>query len=131
MTEMNASAETTAASREVVRRMYAAAIAGDVATVLSLLDNAIVCHESPALPYGKVYRGHAGIKELFEPLARYLALEHIAVEHLIADGERVVAVIRVPVRSSGVDTLVSEHHLVRDGKVVEQRIFFFEPTLVR
>ena len=123
--------KTTAESLAVVQGLYKAAAAGDVPGVLSMLDENLVCHVSPSLPYGGVYRGHKGIGELFEPLAQYIALESIVFDHIIADGEHVVAVVRVPVRSSGVELWVSEHHLVRGGKVVEQRIFYFDPTLVR
>lgn len=128
---MNADSDSSANSRRIVQALYDAAIGGDVATVLALLDENVICHESPSLPYGKVYRGHDGIKALFQPLTQYLAVEKISVEHLIADGDRVVALIRLPVRATGAETLVSEHHLIRGGKIVEQRIFFFEPTLVR
>ena len=128
---MNDHAEVTEASRKVVQSLYAAAISGEIAKVLSLLDEDIVCHESPSLPYGKDYCGHAGLRELFGPLPKYLAMEKIRIDHMVADGENVVVVISLPVRSTGVETMVSEHHRVRNGKVVEQRIFFFEPTAVK
>lgn len=128
---MNTKCDTTTTSRRIVQTLYDFAIAGDIAGVLALLDENIVCHESPSLPYGKVYSGHDGIRVLFEPLVKYLAVEKLAIDHLIADGERVVAVIHLPVRASGIETFVSEHHRVCNGKIIEQRIFFFEPTLVR
>jgi len=128
---MNTTSEATEMSRHIVQTIYNAMASGDVGTVLELIDENIVCYESPSLPYGKVYRGHNELKALFEPVNTYLAIEKIKIDYLIADGERVVAVIRLPVRSSGTEMIVSEHHLVRNGKVVEQRIFFFEPTLVR
>ena len=128
---MKTKSEVTEESRHVVEALYAAAISGDIAAVFSLLDENIVCHESPSLPYGKAYRGHEGLRELFGPLPKYLAMEKIEIDHMVADGENVVVVIRLPVRSTGIETMVSEHHRVRNGKVIEQRIFFFEPTAVK
>lgn len=128
---MKTTSETTEMSRHIVQTIYKAMASGDVNAVLELIDENIVCYESPSLPYGKAYRGHSELMALFEPVTKYLAIEQLKVDHLIADGENVVAVIRLPIRSSGIEAIVSEHHLVRNGKVVEQRIFFFEPTLVR
>jgi uncharacterized protein len=128
---MTAQTDRSTASKLVVRKMYDAAIAGEVAGVLALLDENAVCHESPALPYGRDYHGAAGIQELFGPLGRYLAVENIVIDSLIADGDQVVAIIRLPVRSSGIEVRAAEHHRVRDGKVVEQWIYFFDPTQVQ
>ena len=128
---MNAASEMTEMSRQIVQSIYDAMASGDVKTVLELIDEDIVCYESPNLPYGRAYRGHAELQALFEPVTKYLAIEQLKIDHLIADGERVVAVVRLPVRSSGIEAIVAEHHLLRNGKVVEQRIFFFEPGLVR
>jgi ketosteroid isomerase-like protein len=128
---MVSQSEQSDESREIVRQMYDATIKGDVAAVLALLDDNVVCHESPVLPYGRDYHGAAGIQELFEPLSSYLAVEKITIDSLIADGDHVVAMVRLPVRSSGVELRVAEHHRVRDGKVVEQWIYHFHPTQVR
>ena len=76
---MKTKSEVAEESRRVVESLYAAAINGDIATVFSLLDEDIVCHESPSLPYGKDFRGHAGMRELFGPLPKYLALEKIKI----------------------------------------------------
>ena len=128
---MKTNAELTEESRRIVQTLYDAAMRGDAVAMFGLLDEDFVCHESPSLPYGRTYRGHQGLQELLTPLTQYLVFEELKVDYLIADGERVVAMVRLPVRSTGIETLVSEHNLVRNGKVVEQRVFFFEPTAVR
>jgi ketosteroid isomerase-like protein len=114
-------------SKSVVMDMYAAGTRGDVEGMLNLMaDEAFVLNEPSFLPYGGTYRTQKGMLEAFTKIAEYLDVSSVEVDHMVAEGDRVFAVSYAVDRGSGERVLAAEEYLVRDGKIVEMRVFYNE-----
>jgi hypothetical protein len=50
----------------------------------------------------------------------------ISADYLVADGDRVFGVIRMPDLKTGKDVLLAEESVIRDGSIVDMRIFFHD-----
>ena len=115
-------------NKQVVKGAYEGLAGGDVKAFLGVLHPEIEIHEPDALPFGGTYRGTEEILGFMGKAAQVLAPGQLEVEHLVAEGDHVVAVIRLGLQSGG-DARVTEHWLMRDGKAVEVRVFWFDPTV--
>lgn len=107
-------------------RMYDAAVDGRFDEVFSCLSEDLIVNEPPYLPYGAVYRGHDGFRELIRGVTRVLDVAQMKVLRMIAEGERVIGIIEMPDRATGEQILLAEESLVRDEKVVEITVYFHE-----
>lgn len=120
----------TTSSREIVAGAYDALLAGDVKGFLGVLDPEIVVSEPACLPYGGTFTGIKQVVGMLGQAGPFLDSSRMVVEHVIADGDRAVALLRVPLRAGDAEALVAEHWLLRDGKAVELRVFWADPTIV-
>lgn len=116
-------------NKEIVRRAYEGMASGDVKAFLGALDQEIEIVEPDCLPYGGVYRGTDEVLAFLQQAAAVVEPGRLAIEDLLAEGDRVVAVLRLGLRD-GSEALVSEHWRLRDGKAVELRVFWFDPSRV-
>jgi ketosteroid isomerase-like protein len=119
-------APVTEANRTVVQNLYAAGINGDIAGLLSAMADDVVIHEPAFLPYGGVYVGKDAFVGMYEKLATLLDVTKIRLEYTVADGDRVIGVLRIPDLNTGQDIVFAEQSTLRDGKVVDFRIFFHD-----
>lgn len=119
-------AEQTSASRKLVEDMYAAGAAGDVDGFFARVSSHVVVKEPVFLPYGGTYRGLDAFKGLVGKVAAVLDLRTLTVESLIADGDHVVALVRVNT-TAGEQVRLAELSIVRDGTVAEMEIFMHNP----
>ena len=122
--------------RDVLDRFYAAeavymdAGGGDAgasfAAMAATLDPDVVLHQSPDLPWGGEFRGHAGYEDWARQMSR--AFDRLAVKdaHFFTDGDTVVITCRLMTRSraSG-DTL--DLPMAQVVRVVGNRIVEFRP----
>jgi ketosteroid isomerase-like protein len=114
-------------SKQVVHDMYAAGMSGDVEGMLKqMAEDAFVLHEPSFLPYGGEYRGRAGMIEAFTKIGSRLDVGAIEIDRVVAEGERVFVVMRTTDLGSGEQVLIAEENLVRDGQIVEMRVYFHE-----
>jgi ketosteroid isomerase-like protein len=118
----------TVSTRATIEAFYAAGAALDMAAFFGLLDEDVVVLEPDCLPYGGTYRGVAQVAELMERLAQHLDPSTVKLHELLVDGQKAVATITIGARRDGAELMASEHYQVRDGKIVELRIFFFDPS---
>lgn len=119
--------ELSERNRQVVLEMYAAGIRGDVAGMLACMaEDGFVLDEPSFLPYGGAYRGHDGMLDAFAKIGEYLDVASIEVDHVVAEGEHVVVVLRATDRRSGERVLLAEENVVRDGRIVAMRVYFHE-----
>jgi predicted SnoaL-like aldol condensation-catalyzing enzyme len=123
---MTTPTDTTEISRRLVEELYDAAVAADVEGVLFRLDDSVIVHEPDFLPYGGEYHGKQGFVDLYTKIAKVYDVAKIRVDYLVADGDRVIGVIRMPDLNTGNDVLLAEQSTVRDGKVIDMRIFFHD-----
>ena len=114
-------------TRRVVTEMYDAALAGDMAGFFACIDPEVVTHEPPFLPYGGSYSGIGALMELLGgPVSQHLDIARPKIDRIVADGDRAFTVIRLRCQATGEETLLVEEAVVRAGKVVELRVFYFD-----
>lgn len=116
----------TDTTREIMVRMYDSAGKGDYEDVLSLLSEDLVVHEPPFLPYGAVYHGLDGMRDLIGKVNQVLDVSKIHVDRMVAEGDRAIGIIRMPDHKTGEPIVLAEESVVRDGKVVEIFVYFHE-----
>ena len=116
----------TEASRELVQTMYDAAIHGETERFLACLADDLVVIEPSFLPYGGVHHGIDGFLALFAEVGEYLDLGALQLSGLVADGEEVVAFLRVRSVKDRSEVQIAERSIVRDGKIVEMKVMFHE-----
>ena len=120
---------SAAENKETIRKAYEGMAGGDPKAFLGALDPEIEIHEPDPLPYGGSYKGQAEVIEFMKKAAGVMDVSRFEVEHLLAEDDRVVAVLKVGLHAGG-EAHLSEHWLMRDGKAVELRVFCFDPTKV-
>ena len=115
-----------AESKRIISLMYEAAIKGDAAALGSLLAPDASFHEPPGLPYGGSYSGRDNLVALFGQVAAYLDFSTIEIDYILADGENVVTSLRVRTRTRRTEIRFLEQAIVRNGRVMDLRIFPFD-----
>jgi hypothetical protein len=115
--------DLTEANRRLMQALYDAVSAGDLDGVFSRLADDVVIREPAFLPYGGEYRGKELFGELVGKIAKTYDMTQIRADYLVADGERVIGVLRMPDLVTGEDVLVAEESVIRDGKVVQMTVF--------
>src|SRR4051812_36596882 len=110
------------ASVDVVRTWFELSSSGRIDAALELLDPAVVIHEAESLPYGGVFHGRDGFREIMDRIGGMMDFEIGSLDILDAGG---VAVAKVTAtftsRSSGeaITMEVVEIYTVRDGLIVD------------
>jgi ketosteroid isomerase-like protein len=120
---------TAAGTLELVEGIYAAVKRQDWDSLLSAFDPDIVMFESEALPYAGTYRGLDEVSAALATVSQGMDLDSLEVEYVLADEEHAVGHIRVTL-SGGLEVRISEHWTIRDGKVVELRPFYWDPSTI-
>ncbi|MFE2094438.1 nuclear transport factor 2 family protein [Streptomyces sp. NPDC059460] len=123
---MSAATSLTERNRAVVESMFAAANKGDIEGVFSHLSDDIAVIEPLFLPFGGTYRGKDEFLALAQILPNYLNVSTITVHYTIADGDRVAACVGITDIATGELTRFIEQFTVRDGKIVENRLFYHD-----
>ncbi|MBA3741455.1 nuclear transport factor 2 family protein [Sporichthya sp.] len=120
---MTSLASETEASRALLVSMYDAVGQGDFATVLGLLAEDILVTEPSFLPYGGTYKGREAFQAFAGDAMQHLDVAKMVVERIIADGDRVIAILRVRALGTGEDVVLAEESLVREGQIAEIRVY--------
>lgn len=123
---MSAATSLTERNRAIVESMFAAANKGDIEGVFSHLSDDIAVIEPLFLPFGGTYRGKDEFLALAQILPNYLDVSTITVHYTIADGDRVAACVGITDIATGELTRFIEQFTVRDGKIVENRLFYHD-----
>lgn len=117
----------TEASRALMTRMYDSAAKGEFADVLACLADDLIVHEPPYLPYGGEYHGVTEFQTgVITQVVQHLDVSGLVVDRMIAEGDRVIGIIRMPALATGGDILLAEESVIRDGKVVEIWVYYHE-----
>lgn len=118
---------------DVVRGVYEAFFGRhDLAGVLAHCHPDIEVCQRQDLPWGGVYRGHAGVRQFFGALVTHIDTR-VDIDRLFEAGDTVVEVgtSRGRARASGRDFAVDETHLwtVHDGYVVRMEALVDEGAM--
>jgi ketosteroid isomerase-like protein len=124
---MSPATTLTEQNRAGVEGMFKAANNGDVEGVVSFLSDDVTVIEPAFLSFGKAYHGKDGFFALAQILPDYLDLSSITLHYTIADGDRVAACVGIPDVTTGELTHFIEQFTVKDGKIVENRLFYHNP----
>jgi hypothetical protein len=124
---MTSTESLTERNRAIVTALYAAGASGDVQGLMSHLADDVEVHEPEYLPYGGVYRGKEEFVGLLGKIVDYMDVTKLTVHYLVADGARVIAVLGAPDAKTGQLNHFAEQSTLRDGKVVEMRLFYYDP----
>ena len=125
---------------EVVRRLFDAVERRDGESFARGFDERVTVHEAPSLPYGGVYRGMEGIARHAQAYtAAWDAFQGDEERRLdpefLADGDRVIVLwrqrARHPETGGRFDAPVVSVYRLREGKVVESRMFHFDAAATR
>jgi ketosteroid isomerase-like protein len=122
---------TDAHLRRVTQDLYELCSRGEWAKVETLLTDDFVAIESPQLPFGGVYRGVAGFRELFGRVFGLLDITSIEVEDITVGGNHAVAVLNMMLAGDPpVRVPLTEVFRFREGKVCEVRPHYFNPRQI-
>ena len=93
---------------------------------MNCLDENVVVHEPSFLPYGGIYKGVEGFQKIFAGIAPYADIATMKLHRVVAEGERVFCVLEIPDKNTGKNLMLAEESIVRNGKIVEMRTFYFD-----
>ncbi len=127
------SASPTDAAVDVVRRFDGAVVdAGDLDLAMTFAHPDMTVREPPGLPYRGGYVGRQGLEELMEDFGAWWEILEPLTMRFMGVSDSLVAVRisspRARLRATGreVPFLVTEWITVRDGKVADVEVFYYD-----
>jgi ketosteroid isomerase-like protein len=121
------------ANLETIRRLYEAFARVDIETIAGIVSDEVVITQTPELPWGGTFHGHAGLLEFFGTLTGTIA-SVVTTERMFAAGDRVVQLGRTAgtVVATGAAFDVAEVHVwtLRDGLGVRFEAYIDTPTML-
>jgi uncharacterized protein len=130
MSEHVAKCRDTERTRDLMTRLYTAALDGDIAAMPELLHPDVEIEEAASLPFGGTYGGHDGLLALFGTIGRLLDLSKLKPQTCIADGEQGLVVLDIPVHGAADTARVAEQWTTRNGKLWRCQVFVFDPAVI-
>ncbi|ORA10374.1 nuclear transport factor 2 family protein [Mycobacterium arosiense] len=124
---MTATESQTAQSRSIVEQFYDAGLRGDIETMMGFLSDDVVIYEPAFLAYGGKYRGKQGLQAIYEKVLQVTDVMQLKVHYFVVDGDRALAIAGFPVNGTEDYTLFAEESRLVDGKIVEIRLYYYEP----
>ncbi len=119
-------AAAQAANTAAIERFFQSISAGDLDGLLSVYAEDCEFTAPAPLPWGGTYRGHDGIRQLFERFMPYWKEIEEYAETIVAGEREVMAVVRQRGRTrtdAAYDGLLALHFETRDGKLLCGRGF--------
>ena len=131
--------------REVIERFYAAeaaymnaggaAVGASFAGLAETLDPAVALHQSPDLPWGGEFHGHAGYEDWARQMSAAFDRLQVNERRCLAEGDTVIVTCRLVTRSraSGatLDLPMAQVVRVRGGRIVDFRPFYWNVPAYR
>ncbi len=116
-------------AKAVVGQFYAAIGGWDEEALRAVLHEDAELHQPATLPYGGVYRGPDAMMKLWKDVILPLSSpDDFVLEAMAVDGDRVAVLIRSKMNDKPV--FACEKYTVRDGRIAEIRMYWFDPTPV-
>jgi uncharacterized protein len=113
-------------TRSIVEALYHCGKNGDLDGVFALLDENVVVHEPSFLPYGGSYKGRDSFLKLFSLIQeKYFDDSKLTIDYIAIDGPHAVVMARAP-GWHGEEVVLAEEVLVRDGKIIEIKIYMHQ-----
>jgi ketosteroid isomerase-like protein len=119
---------TSERSKAVVDAYYQAGVRGRLTDFGRYLHPDFSTTAPNYLPWGGVHAGAAFFRDQVLPtLPEVLDFGRFSYDVLLAEGERVAALVNFGITGSDADIKISEHWTVRDGKATSIWVAYFEP----
>ena len=104
---------------------------GDVEGALAFTHPDVLIHEPPSLPYGGTHRGVGAVRMMLQNIAeQWEVAGQVKIETLDGGENTVFNCIQFPARSrkTGKEILIDviEKNTLRDGKVVENKVYYWD-----
>jgi ketosteroid isomerase-like protein len=121
-------AQTVERNKAIVKAFYDGGVRGDITGFSKFLHKHFVCSAPNYLPWGGETRSADGYLTVVLPqVAAYLDFRRFSYESLIAEGDRVVALINVGVVGTQEIIQISEHWHLKDGVALSIWVAYYEP----
>lgn len=125
---MSTNSETTEKTRATIEELYRVSIAQEVEDAFpSLVDDDVVVHEPSYLPYAGEYKGRDNMLMLFGKLAAIFDPATLRIGPMVVEGEYAVVEVTLEDRATKQERRIIERFRVRNGRVVELLVTFFNP----
>jgi ketosteroid isomerase-like protein len=121
----------SAANVALIQRFEDSFVAGDIDDVLSILDDDVVVHEAPSVPYPGDHRGKAAFLKLAEAFNECWDLQTpLDLQVLPAGDDRVIGLVQFDAIARATGTLLTfklaEIYTVRDGKITDLVVHYWD-----
>lgn len=107
----------------------------DFAAMAATLDPGVVLHQSPDLPWGGEFRGHAGYEEWARAMSAAFDRLEVKDQAFFVSGDAVVTTCRLVTHSRAtgevLDLPMAQVVRVRDERIVEFRPFYWNVPAYR
>ncbi len=94
----------------------------------------VVLHQADALPFGGVWRGHAGMEEFFLAMSRAWSSFDMVEQEFLATGETAVVLtqVRARARATGRELAFPILQTIRieEGRIAEVRPFYWDTAAI-
>jgi len=118
---------------QTIQNLYTVFFRQDLPTILALTSPDIHIEQSPELPWGGTYHGHAGLQQFFSALRTHLENRALPIDRYLDSGTHVIAIGRTQglIRANGKPFDVPLAHVweLKDGKAISFRPFIDNPTM--
>ena len=115
--------------KSLVRSFHDGGLRGDLSGVGANLHHDFVCSEPRYLPWGGDAHGAAAYLDVVLPqIARFLDFSRFSYDSLVAEDDRVVALVDVGVMDSDATVKLFEHWTFDAGKARSIRVAYYEPA---
>ena len=117
-------------TRSIIEKLYRCGKDGDLRGVLALLDEKVRVIEPSFLPYGGTYEGHDSFLKLFALIQeKYFDDSKLTIDYIAVEGPHALVMARAP-GWKGEEVVLAEEVLVRNGRIVEIKIYMHQaPTI--
>lgn len=113
--------------REIVKRFYDGGARGEITSFRDSLAEDFELFVPPQLPWGGTFDKQQYVA-LLPRVAAVLDFARMTYVSLTAEGDHVVALIRIGVQGTDDFILISEHWDIREGKAIRLLVAYFDPT---
>lgn len=121
-------------NKDIVLAFLDASVRGDEEAMRKLLHPDVRVIEADSLPYGGVTEGPQGFLDLIKRVFKTWEETEVSVQHVLADGGRVVLLAEMTGRGKGNGRAfkmpIAEVWLLEDGKIREVRPFYSDTKLL-